>query len=325
MRLEYGVAGFLPADFTHSPHILQQLKNTLHTMSSTKKVSLEFKGLMAPVFTSFNNDEKRTIRVDNIDGYAKFLKSEGIHGVLVNGTTGEGPVLNLVERKLVTEKWWEAAKKYDLTLMVQIGGAALPDVIELAIHAESLGVHAILCLPELYFKPKNVEALVEYFKLISKYCPNTPLLYYHIPMFVGLNFHMPTFCDLAEAAIPNFVGIKYTSNDLAVGSACLKKGRSIFLGADTLLVAGLVMGFDSAIMTTLNICPYLSVAIMEHMKKGELSKAQEAQKDLTLNIDKILQEGNGEWVPSMKQAFNKFNRYQPNGGHAGPVREFHCI
>lgn len=276
---------------------------------------------MVPVFTTFNDDEKRTVKVDNIDEYAKFLKSENVLGVLVNGTTGEGPVLNLAERKLVTEKWWQAAKKYDLTLMVQIGGAPLPDVIEMAIHAESLGVHAVLCLPELYFKPKNVEALVEYFKKIGKYCPSVPLLYYHIPMFVGLNFDMPTFCNLAEAAVPNFVGIKYTSNDLAMGSACLKPGRNVFLGADTLLTAGLILGFDSAIMTTLNNHPNLSVAIMEHMKNGQIDRAQEAQKELTRRIETILAEGNGEWVSSMKQAFNKTNRRVA----VGPIREFNCL
>ncbi|XP_055904957.1 N-acetylneuraminate lyase-like isoform X2 [Eupeodes corollae] len=288
-------------------------------MSTTKKVTLEFKGLMAPVFTSFNDDKKRSIQVDNIDVYARFLKNKGVHGVLVNGTTGEGPVLNLAERKLVTEKWWEASKKHDLTLMVQIGGAPLPDVIEMAIHAESLGVHAILCLPELYFKPKNVESLVEYFKLIGKYCPNTPLLYYHIPMFVGLNLHMPTFCDLAEAQIPNFVGIKYTSNDLDLGTACLKPGRNIFLGADTLLIAGLVLGFDSAIMTTLNICPEFSINIMKCMENNQIQEAQQSQKALTGRVNQILAQGNGEWVPSMKKAFNNLK----SGVSAGPVREFH--
>lgn len=289
-------------------------------MSEENKITFKFKGLMAPVFTSFNNDQKKSVQIENIDNYANFLKSEGIHGILVNGTTGEGPVLSLAERKLVTEKWWQAATKHDLTLMVQIGGAPLPDVIEMAIHAESLGVHAILCLPELYFKPKTIEDLVEYFKLIAKYCPKTPLLYYHIPMFVGLNFNMPPFCDLAEATIPNFVGIKYTSNDLAMGSACLKPGRSIFLGADTLLSAGLVLGFDSAIMTTLNICPAVSLTIMKHITNGQIKEAQKTQKELTARVDKILANGNGEWVSSMKKAFNEC---RPHGVSAGPLREFH--
>lgn len=54
-------------------------------------------------------------------------------------------------------------------------------------HAECNKVDAILCLPELYFKPKTQEELVEYLKLVGDAAPNTPLLYYHIPAFTNVN------------------------------------------------------------------------------------------------------------------------------------------
>lgn len=49
----------------------------------------------------------------------------------VNGTSGEGTSLSIIERQKTTEAWKVACKKYDLTLMVQIGGAAFVDVIEM--------------------------------------------------------------------------------------------------------------------------------------------------------------------------------------------------
>lgn len=100
-------------------------------------------------------------------------------------------LMSVAERKSVTEIWYQICSKYSITLMVQIGGATYTDVIELAKHANSLGVDAILCLPELYFRPKSEEKLVEYFVGISNYCKNTPLLYYHIPMFSGVNCKYP--------------------------------------------------------------------------------------------------------------------------------------
>lgn len=59
-------------------------------------------------------------------------------------------------------------------------------VFQQAIHAADIKVDSILCLPELYFKPKTEDALVQYFQGIAQRCPNIPLLYYHIPNFTGV-------------------------------------------------------------------------------------------------------------------------------------------
>lgn len=102
---------------------------------------------------------------------------------------------------------------------------------------------------------------------------------------------MPRFLNLIENKIPNFVGIKYTSGDLDQGTACLKPGRSIFLGADTILCGALALGFDSSIMTTLSICPEKSIAIIEHLKNNELEKAMKVQQDLSNYVKEILKKG----------------------------------
>lgn len=49
----------------------------------------------------------------------------------VHGTTGEGPSMTYEERKRVSEVWLKEAKKYDIHVMLQIGGAPFPDVIAL--------------------------------------------------------------------------------------------------------------------------------------------------------------------------------------------------
>lgn len=256
---------------------------------------------MAPVFTAYNSDG--TVNLDIIDDYAKSLTVRGVKAVLVNGTTGEGMLLNLEERKQVAEKWKQACIGNNITLMIQVGGAPYPDVIELARHAEQLNVDGILCLPELYFKPKTPEALVEYLQHVALHCPNTPFFYYHIPMFTDVNINMPIFLDLAEQSIPNFRGIKYTSGDLEQGTACLKAGRIIFLGADSILCGALAAGFDSFIMTTLNICPEISAKIIAQMGEGNVDAARDAQRELNARIKQILKKG--DWVTAMKKEFNE--------------------
>lgn len=193
-----------------------------------------------------------------------------------------------------------------------------------------------MCLPELYFKAKTEEELVKYLKDIAQFCPNTPLLYYHIPWMSGvvcklsfrhsqnqsteiyfmfLPVNMPRFLNLAEKEIKNFVGLKYTSGDLEQGSACLKPGRSVFLGADTILCAAAAAGFESSIMTTLNFCPELSLDILKYMRENRLQEARQAQEKLTKRVQTVLEKG--EWVPAMKIEFNKIH---PANMNSGPVR-----
>uniref|UniRef100_A0A182JTV7 N-acetylneuraminate lyase n=1 Tax=Anopheles christyi TaxID=43041 RepID=A0A182JTV7_9DIPT len=262
----------------------------------------KFTGLMAPVFTpySYNNGK---VNVDAIEPYVNLLKTNHVNGVLVNGTTGEGMLMTTEERMLVTEYWQRSCQKHGFTVMVQIGGAPYPDVVQLARHASKTDVDAVLCLPELYFKPKSIEQLVTYLKGVAMHCPTTSFFYYHIPMFTGVDLHMPTFLDHAEREIPNFRGIKYTSGDLEQGCACLKKGRTIFLGADTILCGAVAVGFDSFIMTTINICPEAAFEIIADMDRGALKEAREKQRLLNARIAEILT--HGDWVSAMKKAFRE--------------------
>ncbi|XP_055535950.1 N-acetylneuraminate lyase-like [Wyeomyia smithii] len=262
-----------------------------------------FKGFMAPVFTAYHDDKEKTINYEIIPAYAKYLKAKGVNAVLVNGTSGEGMLLNVDERIKVADVWKKACTENDMIIMVQIGGAPFPDVVTLAKHAEKADVDAILCLPELFFKPNSPEKLTEYLRNVALHCPTIPLFYYHIPMFTDVNVHMPKFLDLAEKAIPNFGGIKYTSAELDQGSSCLMPGRTIFLGADSILCPAVAAGFDSFIMTTLNIFPELSAKIVRCMQNNDVEEARSVQQELNKKIYEILKYG--DWVTAMKRAFNE--------------------
>lgn len=281
-------------------------------------VQFTFRGHIAPVFTAFKDDTTRSVNLEIIPEYAKYLSKKGVNGVLVNGTSGEGMSLNVTERKQLTEQWVKACKETKQTLMVQVGGAPLPDVLELAAHADKLKVDALLCLPELYFKPKTSEELIKYLSLVSKAAPNTPLLYYHIPSFTNVNINMPEFLTKAEGKIDTLVGIKFTSCDLVEGAECIKvcNGKyAIFLGADQIMAAAYALGFDSAIATTFNIFPELGQQIQQSVnsKHTDLLSARTAQNTLTAHVNNIIK--HGTWVTTMKTAMNIMSPI-----HMGPVR-----
>lgn len=262
---------------------------------------LKFRGLMAPVFTGFNS--KNQVNLERIEPFAKLLKSKGVNAVLVNGTSGEAMQMSTSERMKIAEKWREVCKKEDMIMMVQVGGCSFIDVMELTKHASSLEVDGILSLPELYFKPKSVAKAVEYFNEISNNCKQIPLYYYHIPVFSNVDLPMADLTALAKKEIPNFAGIKFSSGDIEKALPCLKNGQ-VFIGPNTILCGALALGFNSAIMTSLNVFPEPSVKMLKYFDEGQWDKAQEQQKILNDFIQASMRKY-GDWLPAMKKSFNE--------------------
>ncbi|XP_025987091.2 N-acetylneuraminate lyase isoform X2 [Solenopsis invicta] len=211
--------------------------------------------------------------------------------------------MSVVERKLITETWVKAVKETKQHLMIQVGGAPLPDVIELAKHASSLSVDSILCLPELYFKPTTPKQLIEYLEIIGKAAPKTPLLYYHIPMLTNVNIHMGQFLESVGDKIPSFVGIKFTSANLEEGAQALhadNRKYTIFLGNDQLINAACALGMNSFIVTSGNMFPELILNLLTVCKNGDMLKSKDMQEKLSSAVVAVIKHGN--WVETMKVA-----------------------
>ncbi|PNF30658.1 N-acetylneuraminate lyase [Cryptotermes secundus] len=271
---------------------------------------------MAPVLTPYANDRSFSIQLDIIPKYAKYLSSVGINAVLVNGTSGEGMSMTVDERKATTEAWAAAVKETNQILMVQVGGACLKDVQEMAAHAERLGVDGLLCLPELFNKPATVDQLVEYLKYVGQAAPKTPLLYYHIPSYTGVKVSMPQFLATAACNIPTFAGAKYTDSNLEEGTRCLEvksETLGLFLGCDHVLAGAFALGFDSAVATSLNMLPRANIKILEAMRNNHPSEALQEQRKLSQAINVITR--NGGWVSTMKAAMSLMTSI-----HVGPPR-----
>lgn len=110
---------------------------------------------------------------------------------------------------------------------------------------------------------------------------------------------MPRLCDLAEKEIPSFCGIKFSNNDLNEGSACLKPGRKVFLGSNTVFCAALALGFDSAILVSLNVIPEYAQEVYAAVRENRWKDAQAAQEQLTTRFNAF---GTG-----LRAEFNRVN------------------
>ena len=235
------------------------------------------RGLIAAPFTPMDADGAIALAV--IPAYAAKLKEDGIAGVFVNGTTGEGHSLSSDERYAQAEAWIRHRTE-DFRVIINTGHTALPECIAFARHAEHIGADAVGLMPPNYFKPSTVEDLVRFCTEVASACPATPAYYYHIPSFTGVSFPMIAFLTAAEEAIPNLTGIKFTYENIMDYAQCLSFRNGAYdmvFGRDELLLSSLVVGAQGAIGSTYNFAAHLYHGIMEAFAAGNVDSAREGQ------------------------------------------------
>ncbi len=237
----------------------------------------KIQGLIAATFSTFNEDG--TVNLGPIPAIVDKLVDDGLKGVFICGTNGEGPNLTVEERMAVAEAYVEAAKGR-LLVFVHVGHPSVADCRTLAAHAEQIGADAVSAVAAFYFKPANVANLADCMAQIAAAAPNTPFYYYHIPALTGVGMDMLEFLRLGEERIPNLAGIKYTAATLHEYQACLnyKAGKfDVLYGYDELLLPALAVGAQGAVGSTYNFAAPLYLRVMELFKGGHLHEAQQLQ------------------------------------------------
>ncbi|WP_052273420.1 dihydrodipicolinate synthase family protein [Flavihumibacter solisilvae] len=238
---------------------------------------MRIEGLIAATFSTFRKDG--SLDLDLIPSLVEKLIEDGIRGVFICGTNGEGPNLTIEERMAITEAYARAINKRIL-LLVHVGHPSIAESRKLAAHAEKTGADAISSVSAFYFKPASADNMVTCMAEIAAAAPNTPFYYYHIPALTGVAIDVLEFLHLGEQRIPTLAGVKYTASTLHEYQACLnyKNGRfDILFGYDEMLLGALAVGAKGAIGSTYTFAASIYLDIIEHFNAGRIAEAQEMQ------------------------------------------------
>lgn len=235
-------------------------------------------GLIDAPFTPFK--ENGDVNYDIIPEYAALLQRNGLKGVFVNGSSGEGYMLTEDERMKLAETWVKAAPE-GFKVIVHVGSCCARNSKMLAEHAQKIGAWGIGAMATPFPKINRVEELVKYCEEIACGAPELPFYYYHIPAFNNAYLPMVKFLEAVDGRIANFAGVKYTFESLYEFNQCMlyKNGRFDMLhGQDETILASLEMcGTQGGICGTSNYNGRCLVGIIEAWKNGDLAKARELQ------------------------------------------------
>lgn len=238
---------------------------------------MKINGLIAATFCFYLPDGQ--VDLTPIPATVDALVSQGMAGVYICGTNGEGPNLTIEERMAVAKAYIQAAAGR-IKVFVHVGHASIKDARKLAAHAEQCGADAISSVSAFYFKPTSVQALVASMAEIASAAPKTPFYYYHIPTLTGVGLDMVDFLQQAEKVISNLAGIKYTAATLHEYQACLnyKDGKfDILFGFDELLLSALAVGAKGAIGSTYTFAGAIYLNLIQKFKSGDIEGARACQ------------------------------------------------
>lgn len=235
-------------------------------------------GLIDAPFTPFH--ENGDLNLEPIEKYAAMLQKNGLQGVFINGSSGEGYMLTTEERMQLAERWLKVAPQ-GFKVIVHVGSCCLRESQKLAAHAQEIGAWGIGSMAPPFPKIGRIEELVKYCEAIANSAPDLPFYYYHIPAFNGAFLPMLGLLKAVDGRISNFAGIKYTFESLYEYNQCrlYKNGKYDMLhGQDETILPSLAQGgAQGGIGGTTNYNGRELVGIIEAWKNGDIETAREKQ------------------------------------------------
>ena len=234
----------------------------------------KIEGLIAAAFTPFHEDG--SLNLELVPALVDKLYADGLKGVFVCGSNGEGPNMTTAERMKVAEAFVKAAAGR-LLVIVHVGHSSIAEAKILAAHAAQIGADAFSSVAAFYFKPVSVENLAHCMMEIASAAKDLPFYYYHIPHLTGVGMDMIEFLHYAGPRIPNLAGIKYTATTLQEYQALLNtdNGRhDILFGLDELLLPALAIGAKGAIGSTYTFAAPLYLETIKAFQRGDMDAAR---------------------------------------------------
>ena len=265
-------------------------------MNSDDKLE-KYRGIIPAFYACY--DISGSISGERTRDLAQYLLDKGVKGLYVGGSSGECIYQSKEERKTTLENVM-AVVKGKLTVIAHVACNNTTDSMELAAHAEYMGVDAIAAIPPIYFHLPEY-AIAQYWNDISSAAPNTDFVIYNIPQLAGVSLNLSLYNIMMKN--PRVIGVKNSSmpiQDIQMFKQAGGFNHIVFNGPDEQLVGGLAIGADGGIGGTYGVMPEVYLTIYRLVKEGRIEEARDIQNKADEIIYKMC-EAHGNLYAVMKK------------------------
>ena len=246
-----------------------------------------FRGTGVALVTPFNADG--TIDFNGLTKLVELQISGGTDFLVVQGTTGESPVLSQEEKMQVLQHVIEINQR-QLPVVYGLGGNNTKEVCE-KIKLLPKGVDGLLSVSPYYNKPLQA-GIIAHYKEIAR-CTQLPIILYNVPGRTSSNVSAAT--TLALAQIPNIVAMKEASGDFDQIMEILKnkpKGFTVLSGDDAITMPLISLGVEGVISVVANALPERFSSMVNRSLNNEMYHAKKEHFELFDMIRLLFAEGN---------------------------------
>jgi dihydrodipicolinate synthase/N-acetylneuraminate lyase len=209
-------------------------------------------------------DDGASLDLDAFGPYHAFLRDGGVDGILLLGTTGEGILLTLDERKTAIA----AAVPGPLPVLAHCGAQTTADTAALAAYAAEAGVEAVAVIAPPYFRFDELE-LLAHFTAAARACAPLPFYVYELEKASGYAIPVAVVERLREA-VDNLAGMKVSDAPFDKVQPYLLEGLDVLIGAEALIGQGLGAGAAGAVSGLASAFPEV---VVEAVRSGDSAAA----------------------------------------------------
>lgn len=215
---------------------------------------------------------------------ARHLVEHGSEGLVLAGTTGEGPTLNDAEKLALFEAVLDEVGS-DARVIANTGTYDTAHSVHLTRDARRLGVHGFLAVTPYYNKPP-AEGLARHFAAIAQAADGLPVIIYNIPQRVILNLEPALIARLARESA-NVVAVKQATTDLEQARAILDAGLVLYAGNDDLLAPFLELGGSGGICVASHLVGSEMLRMCELAEAGDFDGVRALDRELSTVYDAL--------------------------------------
>lgn len=245
--------------------------------------NLPTSGIIVPLITPF--DSADNINFNVAEKLINMHLGCGVRGFYIGGSSGEGLLQSLEERKEFLSFAASVNQRRGL-MIAQVGSMSLKDAIALAQIAADCHYDYISSTPPLYFTYTS-DDIEQYYVELAEQSP-IPLILYNVPATTGRALSLETMERLMDQ--PNIAGVKYTDTNMFPLQQLIasRPSRLYYNGPDEMLLAGLSLGANGGIGSTYNVLPKLWCRLYQHFVDQDFDQALKLQNQANHYIRTLL-------------------------------------
>jgi len=200
------------------------------------------------------------------------LLRDGVHGLVLMGTVGEGNSLSAAEKRTVLRGAVEVTEGR-VPIIAGVSEFTTATAVTFVRDAERLGASGFMVLPGMVYVPTAAE-LEHHFRTVAE-ATSLPIMLYNNPPSYRVNIELPTLARLAE--VPNIVAIKESAPDprrITDLYNAFAERFVLFAGLDDVVFEAVMLGARGWVSGLSNVFPAESLALYAALTAGDLERAR---------------------------------------------------